>query len=86
MSIREGHTVPYVELAVEFPLTNGQVNEDPAGCTAITLSKLAAKSLALAEDAIILQGGDVELPQGVRIESGEEAVSTGSWASPTNER
>ena len=77
MSIAEGLTRPYVELAVEFPLTNGQVNDDLTGCTAITLSKLAAKSLALAEDAVILQGSEQELPQGVRIESGEEAVGRG---------
>ena len=77
MSIAEGLTRPYVELAVEFLLTNGQVNEDPAGSTAITLSKLAAKSLALAEDIIILQGGETDLPHGVRIESGEESVKEG---------
>jgi hypothetical protein len=47
MSITEGMTHQYVELAVEFPLTNGQVNADSAGSTAITLSKFAAKSLAL---------------------------------------
>ena len=56
MSIAEGLTRPYVELAVEFSLTNGQVNADPAGATAITLSKLAAKALALGEDMVILQG------------------------------
>jgi hypothetical protein len=37
-----------------FPLTNGQVNDDSNGTTAHTLSKLAAKSLALAEDLILL--------------------------------
>ncbi len=77
MSIVEGLTRPYVELAVEFPLTNGQVNDDATGCTAITLSKLAAKSLALAEDGVFLQGRDTHLPRGVRIESGEEALGEG---------
>ena len=62
MSIDEGITKPYAELAVEFHLTNGQVNEDPGGATALTLSKLAAKSLALAEDLILLQGNEGELP------------------------
>src|SRR5664279_5188778 len=52
MSISEGITKPYVELAVEFPLTNGQVNADATGATAITLAKFAAKSLALAEDMV----------------------------------
>ena len=43
MSIAEGITKPYIELAVEFPLTNGQVNDDPTGSTAITVSKLGTK-------------------------------------------
>jgi hypothetical protein len=77
MSITEGLTRPFVELCVEFPLTNGQVNQDPAGLTAATLAKLAARSLALAEDMIILQGDDVDLPSTVRIESGDESVGDG---------
>lgn len=77
MAIAEGLTKPFIELAVEFPLTNGQVNQDPTGSTAITLSKLAAKSLAVAEDIVILQGADAALPSGVRIESGAESVGHG---------
>ena len=77
MRIAEGITLPYVELAVEFSLTNGQVNEEPDGSTARTLSKLAARSLALAEDIIILRGGDTNLPRGVRIESGEKTIGHG---------
>jgi uncharacterized linocin/CFP29 family protein len=77
MSIDEGITRPYLEISVEFPLTNGQVNSDPTGSTAITLAKLAAKSLALAEDMIILQGNRANLPRGVRIESGAESLETG---------
>jgi uncharacterized linocin/CFP29 family protein len=69
MSIAEGDTLPYIELVVEFSLTNGQVNEDPTGAAAITLAKLAAKSLALGEDMIILQGRDAALPTSIRIES-----------------
>lgn len=77
MAIVEGLTKPYIELAVEFPLTHGQVNEDPTGSAAITLSKLAAKSLALAEDIVILQGADADLPDFVRIESGGESLGRG---------
>jgi hypothetical protein len=77
MSISEGLTKPFVELAVGFPLTNGQVTQDSAGMTATTLAKLAAKSLALAEDLIFLQGGDVDLPKAVRIESGGESLGDG---------
>ncbi len=77
MSIEEGLTRPFIELAVEFPLTNGQVNDEPTGATAITLAKLAAKSLALGEDMVLLQGKDAELPHTVRIESGAESVGNG---------
>jgi hypothetical protein len=77
MSIEEGLTKPYVELAVEFQLTNGQVNDDPNGTAALTLAKFAAKSLALAEDLILLQGGGVGLPSGVRIESGQGSLGRG---------
>jgi hypothetical protein len=77
MTIAEGLTRPYIELAVEFALTNGQVKDEATGSTAITLSKLAAKSLALAEDMIILQGEDAELPDGVRVESGKGSAGHG---------
>ena len=79
MTIEEGLTKPYVELAVEFSLTNGQVNSDPTGYTAITLSGFAAKSLALAEDMIILRGKEAlqTLPATVRIESGAESLKKG---------
>lgn len=77
MSIAEGEMLPYVELAVEFLLTSGQVNDDATGSTAVTLAKLAAKSLALAEDTVILQGREAELPHGVRIESGRNAIGRG---------
>jgi hypothetical protein len=77
MSIEEGLTRPFVELAVEFRLTNGQVNGEPTGATAITLAKLAAKSLALGEDMVLLQGNNAQLPGTVRIESGAESVGNG---------
>ena len=77
MSIAEGLTKPFVELAVEIALTNGQVNQDPTGEAAITLSKLAARSLALGEDMVILQGNKAELHHTVRIESGGESLHNG---------
>jgi len=79
MSITEGITKPFAELAVEFSLTNGQVNADAAGATAMTLSKFAAKDLALAEDMVILQGKNPKphLPATVRVESGSDSLGTG---------
>jgi uncharacterized linocin/CFP29 family protein len=69
MQIDEGITKPYIELSVEFSLTNGQVNEDATGSTAVSLSALAAAKLARAEDSIILTGETIE---GVDIESGDD--------------
>ncbi len=86
MSIAEGHTNPYVEIVVEFPLTNGQVNEDKTGATGLRLAKLAAKSLALGEDIIIFQGKEGELPDVVRIESGGETLKGGLLGLVPNER
>jgi uncharacterized linocin/CFP29 family protein len=79
MSITEGATKPYAELAVQFTLTSGQVASDPTGTTAITLAKFAAKDLALAEDLLILQGDDAKsgLPPTVRIESGGHSLGKG---------
>lgn len=80
MSIAEGITKPYIELAVEFPLTNGQVNDDATGSTAITVSKLGARSLALAEDRIFFLGEQaVEgvKRSGVHIESGQDSLGKG---------
>jgi uncharacterized linocin/CFP29 family protein len=77
MSIEEGKTRSYVEFAVDFSLTNGQVNADANGTTATTLATLAARSLALAEDIIILRGTDVRLPANVQIESGKDAAEKG---------
>jgi uncharacterized linocin/CFP29 family protein len=78
ISISEGQTKAYLEIAVRFPLTYGQVNEDGGGRTALTLAKLAAKSLALAEDTAIFQG-DKALSglSGVTVESGKGSMGDG---------
>jgi hypothetical protein len=52
-------------------------HEDPTGATGITLAKLAAKSLSLAEDMVIFQGKEARLPDAIRIESGGESMGTG---------
>jgi uncharacterized linocin/CFP29 family protein len=54
LKISEG-TKAYHEISIPFSLTDGQVNADPAGTTAITLSKLAARKLALREDVYIIK-------------------------------
>ena len=79
MTLTEGITKPYVELAVEFSLTYGQVQSELTATAATMLSKFAARDLALAEDAIILQGrkGAKALPPTARIESGGESLKDG---------
>jgi uncharacterized linocin/CFP29 family protein len=77
MTLTEGNTKPFIELAVTFTLTNGQVNNDPSGTAINILAPLAAKTLALAEDIIFFQGTDATLPSGVTIESGLNSFNGG---------
>jgi len=76
MTIQEGITKPYVELARRFTLTNGQVRDDPNGTTATTLAALAARTVALAEDITILRGIG-NLPTGIDVESGGAGANEG---------
>jgi uncharacterized linocin/CFP29 family protein len=59
MRIREGETRPLVELAVEFTLTPGQVENEGVLHNGRTLARLAAKTLAIAEDSLLFQGEHV---------------------------
>ena len=61
LSIREGRTKQFVEIYQEFPLTSTQVAKEAADKTCQTLSRMAAKALALAEDVVIFQGRDGNL-------------------------
>src|SRR5262245_20777145 len=69
MSIEEGKTKPFIEISVDFRLTQSQVDNETTLHTARTLAKLAAKSLALAEDTLTFRGGgkDVPLPRRVKV-------------------
>ena len=75
MTIEEGQTKPYVEVFVEFALTQGQVDGESTLHTARTLGRLAAKAVALAEDTLFFQGSGAQIP-GVRILRGD-SVGTG---------
>lgn len=55
-TIKEGSTKPFVELYQEFCLTSTQVSKETQLKTGKTLARMAAKSIALAEDTIIFQG------------------------------
>lgn len=56
MTIAEGQTKPYLEISVEFKLTQGQADDESTLHTGKTLARLAAKAVAQAEDALFLQG------------------------------
>jgi uncharacterized linocin/CFP29 family protein len=84
LSIREGRTKQFVEIYQEFTLTSTQVAKEAADKTCQTLSCMAAKALALAEDVVIFQGRDGSL-DGVH-EDQVEAAGHGllGEASPRN--
>src|SRR5262245_49684636 len=56
MTIQEGRTRPYLEVAVKFKLTNSQVDSEATLGEGKTLASFAAKSLAQAEDLLFLRG------------------------------
>jgi uncharacterized linocin/CFP29 family protein len=66
MSIAEGQTSPFIEISVEFPLTQTQVENEATLKTSRTLARLATKSLALAEDLLFFQGNGATLPPEVK--------------------
>jgi len=84
LSIREGRTKQFVEIYQEFPLTSTQVAKEATDKACQTLSRMAAKALALAEDIVIFQGRDGDL--GAVREDQVEAAGHGllGEASPAN--
>lgn len=59
LSIKEGQTKQFVEIYYEFPLTATQVTKETMNKICKTLARMAAKAIALAEDAVIFQGQQV---------------------------
>jgi uncharacterized linocin/CFP29 family protein len=58
--IPEGVTKPFVELDSEFEITVAQARNEPQSMICRTLSRMAAKSIALAEDMIVFRGQDAK--------------------------
>lgn len=75
LSIKEGRTKPFVEIYQEFPLTNTQVGKEAQIKTCKTLARMAAKSLALAEDTILFQGDTAKLPGNVKADLIDSAAA-----------
>jgi len=95
LNIREGETKPLVELHSQFSLTSTQVNQEADQKTCATLAKMAAKTLALFEDAYWFQVSDrspavrdpddrpnlkVRFPGGVTIENFRRELDFGLLA------
>ncbi len=71
--IPEGLTKRFVELDFQFKITVAQARNEPESMICQTLARMAAKTIALAEDMIIFNGQKASLPQGVHAEQLKEA-------------
>ncbi len=85
LSIKEGTTKPLVEIHTEFPLTSTQVKQEADMKTCRTLARMAAKVIALAEDAYFFQLSDrdahnVRLPGNVEIDNWRKEQDLGLLA------
>jgi uncharacterized linocin/CFP29 family protein len=74
-SVREGVTIPFLEISVEFTLTQSQVANEATLRTGRTLAGVAANWMAFAEDALFFQGKDVNLPGNIRVANRELAAN-----------
>lgn len=73
LSIKEGQTKQFVEIYHEFPLTATQVTKEAMNKTCKTLARMAAKAIALTEDAVIFQGQQAKLPANVKVDAIDSA-------------
>jgi uncharacterized linocin/CFP29 family protein len=65
--VREGITVPFLEIVAKFAITQSQLHGEEQQRTAQTLAQLTARKVALAEDLIFFQGSQAKLPQGATV-------------------
>jgi len=56
LKIQEGQTKPFVEIWVEFSLTQSQVDSEESLHTGRTLARLAANKIAAKEDSLLFHG------------------------------
>jgi uncharacterized linocin/CFP29 family protein len=56
LQIEEGQTKPFVEIWVEFSLTQSQVDNEESLHSGRTLARMAANKIAAAEDTLLFQG------------------------------
>jgi uncharacterized linocin/CFP29 family protein len=74
MSLNE-NTLPFVEISQSFSLTDNQIEKEGVLGTAVILARMAAKSVAMAEEIILFGGraSPVPLPAGINIQRRESA-------------
>jgi len=63
----EGSTKPFIELSLSFPLTESQAQNEATELSGLKLARFWARAVALAEDALIFQGKDAPIPDGVNV-------------------
>lgn len=79
MTIQEGITSPFMEISVEFALTKSQVDNEATLHTARTLARLAARSVALAEDLLFFQGFKVTSPRDPKAKPPDRKANPGIY-------
>ncbi|HEU0177614.1 MAG TPA: family 1 encapsulin nanocompartment shell protein [Blastocatellia bacterium] len=69
------NTIPFVEISQSFSLTDTQIEKEVVLGTAVILARMAAKSVAMAEEIILFGGREspVPLPPGINIQRRESA-------------
>jgi uncharacterized linocin/CFP29 family protein len=69
------NTLPFIEISQSFSLTDTQIEKEGGLGTAVILARMAAKSVAMAEEIILFGGQDspVPLPPGINIQRRESA-------------
>jgi uncharacterized linocin/CFP29 family protein len=82
LTMNEGVTRPFIELSFAFQLTQAQIDNEADLQTARKLARRAARSMAQAEDRLLLQG-NVALPAGVNARNaalaGNGLVDFANW-------
>jgi len=67
LMIKEGITLPFLEISSKFALTASQMSNEGSLRTAQTLAQLSARKVALAEDLLFFQGMHAKMPPGVVV-------------------
>ena len=74
LTIPEGRTKGFEEIYRGFALSGAQISREIETKTAMTLARMVAKEVALAEDIIIFQGKDGALPTDVEVDPSLEVA------------